>query len=48
MIYQLGIRGGICLTKESIQAFNVRSESEADCEKAGWCYIVIGNVTGNY
>ena len=38
--------GGVILyIKESIQAFEIKLEKEAECEEAVWCNIVTGNST---
>ena len=38
--------GGVILyIKESIQAYEIKLEKEAECEEAAWCYIVTGNLT---
>ena len=44
---RLGRRGGgvILYIKESIQAYEIRLEKEAECEEAVWCNIVTGNST---
>ena len=37
-------KGGVILyVKESIQAYEIKSEREADCDEAVWCKIVSGN-----
>ena len=38
--YRLGRRGGavILYIKESIQAYEIKLEKEAECEEAVWCY----------
>ena len=39
-----GRRGGVILyVKESIQAYEIILEREADCDEAVWCKIVSGN-----
>ena len=45
--YRLGRRGGgvILYIKESIQAYEIKLEKEAECEEAVWCNIVTGNST---
>ena len=42
---RLGRRGGgvILYVKESIQAYEIKLESEADYDEAVWCKIVSGN-----
>ena len=36
--------GGVILyVKESIQAYEIKLEMEADCDEAVWCKIVSGN-----
>ena len=42
---RIGRRGGgvILYVKESIQAYEIKLEREADCDKAAWCKIVSGN-----
>ena len=42
---KLGRRGGgvILYIKESIQAYEIKLEKEAECEEAVWCNIVTGN-----
>ena len=42
---RLGRRGGgvILYIKESIQAYEIKLEKEAECEEAVWCNIVTGN-----
>ena len=42
---RIGRRGGgvILYIKESIQAYKIQLEREADCDKAVWCNIVSGN-----
>ena len=42
---RIGRRGGgvILYVKESIQAYEIKLEREADCDKAVWCKIVSGN-----
>ena len=44
---RLGRRGGgvILYIKESIQAYEIQLEKEAECEEAVWCNIVTGNST---
>ena len=44
---RIGRRGGgvILYIKESIQAYKIKLEREADCDEAVWCNIVIGNST---
>ena len=44
---RLGRRGGgvILYIKESIQAYEIKLEKEADSEEAVWCNIVTGNST---
>ena len=44
---QIGGRGGgvILYIKESIQAYKIKLEREADCDEAVWCNIVSGNST---
>jgi len=44
---RLGRRGGgvILYIKESIQAYEIKLEIEAECEEAVWCNIVTGNTT---
>ena len=44
---RLGRRGGgvILYIKESIQAYEIKLEKEAECEEAVWCNIVIGKST---
>ena len=38
--------GGVILyIKESIQAYEIKLEKEAECEEAVWCNIVTGNST---
>ena len=46
----IGRRGGgvILYVKESIQAYEIKLESEADCNEAVWCKIVSGNSKINY
>ena len=43
---RLGRRGGgvILYIKESIQAYEIKLEKEAECEEAVWCNIVTGNI----
>ena len=36
-------RGVILYVKESIQAYEIKLEREADCDEAVWCKIVSGN-----
>ena len=39
-------RGGVILyIKESIHAYEIKLEKEAECEEAVWCNIVTGNST---
>ena len=42
---QIGRRGGgvILYVKESIQAYEIKLEREADCDEAVWCKIDSGN-----
>ena len=42
---RIGRRGGgvILYVKESIQAYEIKLESEADCDEAVWCKIVSRN-----
>ena len=42
---RIGRRGGgvILYVKESIQAYGIKLEREADCDEAVWCKIVSGN-----
>ena len=42
---RIGRRGGgvILYVKESIQAYEIKLEREADCDEAVWCKIVSGN-----
>ena len=42
---RIGIRGGgvILYVKESIQAYEIKLESEADYDEAVWCKLVSGN-----
>ena len=42
---QLGRMGGgvILYVKETIQAYEIKLEREADCDEAVWCKIVSGN-----
>ena len=42
---RIGRRGGgvILYVKESIQAHEIKLESEADYDEAVWCKIVLGN-----
>ena len=44
---RLGRRGGgvILYIKESVQAYEIKLEKEAECEEAVWCNIVTGNST---
>ena len=44
--HRLGIRGGgvILHIKQSIQAYEIKLEKEAECEEAVWCNIVTGNL----
>ena len=44
---RIGRRGGgvILYIKESIQAYEMKLEKEAECEEAVWCNIVSGNST---
>ena len=44
---RIGRRGGgvILYIKESIQAYEIKLEKEAECEEAVWCNIVTGNST---
>ena len=44
---RIGIReGGVILyIKESIQAYEIKFEKEAECEEAVWCNIVTGKST---
>ena len=44
---RLGRRGGgvILYIKESIQAYEIKLEKEAECEEAVWCNIITGNST---
>ena len=44
---RIGRRGGgvILYIKESIQAYEIKLEKEAECEEAVWCNIVSGNST---
>ena len=38
--------GGVILyIKESIQAYEIKLEREANCDEAVWCNIVTGNST---
>ena len=43
--YLIGRRGGgvILYVKESIQAYEIKLEREANCDEAVWCKIVSGN-----
>ena len=45
--YRIGRRGGgvILYVKQSIQAYEIKLESEADYDEAVWCKIVSGNST---
>ena len=47
---RIGRRGGgvILYVKESIQAYEIKLEREADCDEAVWCKIVSGNKKINY
>ena len=47
---RIGRRGGgvILYVKESIQAYKIKLEREANCDEAVWCNIVSGNLTFNY
>ena len=42
---KIGRRGGgvILYDKESIQAYEIKLEREADCDEDVWCKIVSGN-----
>ena len=42
---RIGRRGGgvILYVKQSIQAYEIKLEREADCDEAVWCKIVSGN-----
>ena len=43
---RIGTRGGggvILYVKESIQAYEIKLESEVDYDEAAWCKIVSGN-----
>ena len=42
---RIGRRGGgvILYIKESIHAYEIKLEKEAECEEAVWCNIVTGN-----
>ena len=42
---RIGRRGGgvILYVKESIHAYEIKLEREADCDEAVWCKIVSGN-----
>ena len=42
---RIGRRGGgvILYVKESIQAYEIKLEREAECDEAVWCKIVSGN-----
>ena len=44
---RIGRRGGgvILYVKESIQAYEIKLEREANCDEAVWCNIVTGNST---
>ena len=44
---RIGRRGGgvILYIKESIQAYKIKLEKEAECQEAVWCNIVTGNST---
>ena len=44
---RIGRRGGgvILYIKESIQAYEIKLEREANCDKVVWCNIVTGNST---
>ena len=44
---RIGRRGGgiILYMKDSIQAYEIKLEREADCDEAFWCNIVTGNST---
>ena len=44
---RIGRRGGgvILYVKESIQAYEIKLEKQAECEEAVWCNIVTGNST---
>ena len=43
---RIGRRGGAILyVKESIQAYKIKLEREADCDEAVWCKIILGNST---
>ena len=44
---RIGRRGGgvILYVKESIHAFDIKLEMEADCDEDIWCKIVSGNST---
>ena len=46
---RLGRRGGgvILYIKESIQAYEIKLEKEAECEEAVWCNIVYRKVNIN-
>ena len=43
--YRIGRRGGgvIVYVKESIQAYEIKLEREADYDEAVWCKLVSGN-----
>ena len=43
---RIGREGGVILyIKESIQAYEIKLEMEANCDEAVWCNIVTGNST---
>ena len=44
---RIGRRGGgvILYIKSSIQAYEIKLETEANCDEAVWCKIVTGNST---
>ena len=44
---RIGRRGGgvISYIKESIQAYEIKLEREANCDEAVWCNIITGNST---
>ena len=44
---RFGRRGGgvILYLEESIQAYEIKVEKEAECEEAVWCKMVTGNST---
>ena len=45
-LHQVQVAGGggvILYVKESIQAYEIKLEREADCDEAVWCKIVSGN-----